>query len=92
MNKEFFEMQEDAVRRVREMQRKARETVNSPLISNTASPTKKTETKNKSISGLFDFKNYKGSQEDFLILSLIILLADEGADKILVLALLYLLI
>ncbi len=87
MNKAFHEMQQDAVNRVRDMQRRARETVGE---SSEKAPTKETAINKSPISRLFDLKNFKGSQEDILILSLIVLLADEGADMMLVLALLYL--
>ena len=88
MNKPFFEMQQDAINRVKEMQKRAKETVGE--TPNNEKNHQPQIPQRKSIINLFDFKKFQGSQEDFLILSLIVLLADEGADMMLVLALLYL--
>lgn len=89
MNREFYEMQQDAVNRVRDMQKRARDSVNRHDAQSCPIDTK---TEKPKISQLFNLKRFEGSQEDILILSLVILLADEGADIMLVLALLYLIL
>ncbi|MGI5959560.1 MAG: hypothetical protein ACOX60_09115 [Massiliimalia sp.] len=95
---DIMRMQQDAVRRVREMQRRAKEKLNQtpPVSSGTpypqvsreqAAPPANTQKENASILDKLGL-----DREKALLLLLIILLLNEGADQKLILALCYLLI
>lgn len=95
---DIMRMQQDAVRRVREMQRRAKEKLNqTPTVSSgtpypqvsreQTSPPANTQKGNASILDKLGL-----DREKALLLLLIILLLNEGADQKLILALCYLLI
>lgn len=106
---EMMSMQRDAIRRVREMQRRANEKLrqqqqpvapvhqnsvssNQPQHTHSAPPPISAEKFSPTL-GLSSFlSNFELDQEKILLLLLIVLLLNEGADTKLVLALCYLLI
>lgn len=92
-------MQADAIRRVREMQRRARQQVAPPPPEPPpAKPPEKSqekplEQKKPAGSPLSGIAGMLGLQNDqLLLLALLLLLANEGADPSLLLALLYILL
>jgi hypothetical protein len=86
---EIMTMQQDAIRRVKEMQRRSLDRVSqySPPIQEQEEKKvpKKVETGNL-------FEKFNLDNEKLMILVLIIVLINEGADMILILALVYLLL
>ncbi len=102
---EFSSMQQDAIQRVREMQRKARERLEesnrmaaavpppAPVRQAAAPPPQAAGQRNPPalpFQGLLDSLGMDG--ETALILILLLLLLNEGADRMVILALVYLLV
>ena len=81
---EMMTMQQDAIRRVKEMQRRAMQNISPPASQNPASGIKKQSDKN------LKPENQEQKQDDrMLVLALIILLISEKAPMEIILALLY---
>ncbi|MGN1081219.1 MAG: hypothetical protein ACI4QV_03935 [Acutalibacteraceae bacterium] len=92
MEKQIFDMQQDAIRRVHEMQKKARQTIShdEPKYDIGDSPSQ--PKKGNGLQNLINLKDFTGSSEELLILTLAILISKESNDELLSLALLYLLL
>lgn len=93
----FAGMQEEAVRRVREMQRRAESYVNKPTDEIPPAPPpdntpNEPPKKSGSLSSLFDFAGIKLDEEKAMIAMLIYILYKNGADIKLLMALGYLLL
>lgn len=96
-NNDMQKMQEEAIKRVRDMQRRAKISVDTSVVKDTNSKNHKQkntdlkkEDKGNPISSIFD--SLMSDSERTMILILILILSSEEADMGLILALMYLII
>lgn len=93
-NNDMKRMQDEAIRRVRDMQKRAKTSVNNAVVEKVQNEEPKPiETKSQTANPLNNiFDSLMSDSERTLILILILLLSTEEADMGLILALMYLII
>ena len=89
---ELLSMQQDAIRRVREMQRRANVHLNPPPDAHPEPQTQTQAPPEPTTGGKLETGAREAYDDRAMILLLCILLAREGADQKLILAMLYLLL
>lgn len=92
MGKEFLEMQQEASRRLREMQRRSAPTMPPPSEKKTEPAHALPEPKRKGALSLFqafDFSKLSRDGDGLILLVLLLLLSEEETDELLILALFY---
>lgn len=96
MGKEFFEMQQEASRRLREMQRRAAVTPGGEDPPKQKPPRPMPEPPQtggrgrlSSLLGALDFRKLTKDGDGLILLVLLLLLTQEETDELLILALLY---